>query len=181
MPRTWKCSEQQILLRKSEAKLQSYLTKKFWKWLTRATVVGFSTGTAARPRPIRVPAETRIRGAEGATDDKRTTVRRPPDNPSLPAEGSGKPNRTCCHSNARQNYWETKCDGGSALSRSDKQIWLSIYRSMHRTITEYTSEQSTSVALFILTLCGIRTWESQAAQRPQRARVATGSGGGFHM
>lgn len=60
--------------------------------------------------------------------------------PVAGSKGSGKPIGTCCHSNARQNYWETKCDGGSALSRSDKQMAIYISIDAQRTITEDTSE-----------------------------------------
>lgn len=69
--------------------------------------------------------------------------------PVVGSKGSGKPIETCCHSNARQNYWETKCDGGSALSRSDKQMAIYISIDAQRTITEDTSEIHCKIRLYL--------------------------------
>lgn len=154
------------LLRKSEAKLLSYLTNKFWKWLTRATVAGFSTGPPPVPaqygfrsRPESAGWWGRRIGGAWPCVDRRITRRHP-------VEGSGKPIRTRSHGNARQNYWETqRCDGGSALNRSDKQMQLPEYRSMYRTITEYTSDVTGSRYRIYTSIgpnkhLGITSWQS---------------------
>lgn len=80
------------------------------------------------------------------------------------AESQSKPVATAMPG---RNYWETKCDGGSALSRSDKQMAIYISIDAQRTITEDTSEIH-SINCCIYTW---RTWNNNLGITTQAEKI----------